>query len=121
MNTAKISRASLLAVLALAAGAPAADAAKPSSIDDAATVCNQATPHSLGGALETLPGDPTPPARYTKGLNAHPGQGKGLVNAAGNSPALQVCGEGQTDGGDGSGGGDDGSGGGGDDGGIIIS
>ena len=119
MTTAKISRASLLAILALAAGAPAADAAKPASIGDTATVCNQATPHSLGGELETLPGDPIPPARYTKGLNAHPGQGKGLVNAAGNSPALQVCGEGQDDGG--STGGDDGSGGGGDDGGVIIS
>ena len=92
MSKGKISFATLAAVFALGAAAPAGQAAPPVTDEDA-VVCNQATPHSLGGHLESLPGDPTPPARYTKELKAHPGKGKGLVNAASNSPALQVCAE----------------------------
>jgi hypothetical protein len=36
----------------------------------------------------------SPAARYTDDLYELPGRGEGLVNAAGHSPALTVCGEG---------------------------
>jgi hypothetical protein len=83
-----------LVVLAVAA-APAADAA-PS------LVCNQASPHFLGGGLVAL--DPpvnSPAARYTVDLSKLPGKGVGLVNAASHSPSLTIC----DGGGDGGGGG----------------
>jgi hypothetical protein len=76
------------AIAALAVAAPVAGA-KPAATDF--TVCNQATPHSLGGDLLATDGDPTPPARYKENLERHPGNGVGLVNAAGNSPALSLC------------------------------
>lgn len=75
--------------LVAVAVAPAAQAAQPSG--PVPSVCNEATPHSLGGALVALPGDPQPPARYLENLVRLRGLGVGLVNAAGNSPALQVC------------------------------
>ena len=103
MTTRTLSRAAVAAILALAASAPAAMATPPVP-DEGQTVCNQATPHSLGGDLATLPGDPLPPARYTTELKAHPGQGEGLVNAASKSHALQVCDTGDDDGGDDDGG-----------------
>ena len=116
MTKGKITCATVVAMLALGAAAPAGHA--DDVVLDVQGVCNQATPHSLGGSLETLPGDPTPPARYTKQLKLHPGKGKGLVNAAGNSPALQLCGVApSTDGGGDNGGGEDGGGSGG--GGVI--
>ena len=71
------------AIATLAVAAPTASAQQ---------VCNQATPHSLGGELVATDGDPTPPARYQQNLKAHPGQGAGLVNAASHSPALSLCG-----------------------------
>jgi hypothetical protein len=81
------------AIFALAlAGAPAAQAAPG--------VCNQASPHWLGGGLVAL--DPpvnSPAARYTIDIGKLPGKGAGLVQAAANSPSLTIC-----DGGDGGGG-----------------
>src|SRR3954452_2926052 len=81
------------AIFALAlAGAPAAQAAPG--------VCNQASPHWLGGGLVAL--DPpvnSPAARYTIDIGKLPGKGTGLVQAAANSPSLTIC-----DGGDGGGG-----------------
>ena len=75
------------AVLALAA-APGAQA-HPS-----VPVCNQASPHFQGGGLVALdPPVDSPAARYTDDLYQLPGQGEGLVNAAGHSPALTICGE----------------------------
>lgn len=88
MNHSHLRRAGLAAVTALAFCAPAAQAA-PSQ-----TVCNEATPVSLGGSYVALDGDPTPPARFTESLNAHRGTGEGLVTAAAHSPALALCGEG---------------------------
>jgi hypothetical protein len=55
-------------------------------------VCNQASPHWLGGGLVAL--DPpvnSPAARYTVDIGKLPGQGAGLFEAAANSPALTVC------------------------------
>jgi hypothetical protein len=74
------------AVVALAA-APAAQA------DTSVPVCNQASPHFQGGGLVALdPPVDSPAARYTDDLSPLPGKGEGLVNAAGHSPALTVCG-----------------------------
>jgi hypothetical protein len=74
------------AVLALAA--PAAQAS-----DTETPVCNQASPHFQGGSLYALdaPVD-SPAARYTENLWMVPGRGAGLVEAAGNSPSLTLCG-----------------------------
>jgi hypothetical protein len=55
-------------------------------------VCNQASPHFLGGGLVAL--DPpvnSPAARYTVDLSKLPGKGAGLVDAAAKSPSLTVC------------------------------
>jgi hypothetical protein len=119
-----LNKRKLLAV----AGATAALAAfaAPAQADDAAqAVCNEAEASWQGGYTVTGSQDPNPPARLYGG----PGQAmavgngqlnSGLVNAAGQSPALALCGAG--DGGPtGTDGGGDGSGdtGGGDGGGII--
>jgi hypothetical protein len=57
-------------------------------------VCNQASPHFQGGGLVALdPPVDSPAARYTDDLSPLPGQGEGLVTAAGHSPALTVCGD----------------------------
>jgi hypothetical protein len=84
---------SLAAVATTLALAPTAQAAP--------AVCNQASPHWLGGGLVAL--DPpvnSPAARYTVDIGKLPGKGAGLFQAAANSPSLTVC-----DGGDGGGGG----------------
>ena len=55
-------------------------------------VCNQATPHWLGGGLVAL--DPpvnSPAARYTIDIGKLPANGAGLFTAAANSPSLTVC------------------------------
>jgi hypothetical protein len=55
-------------------------------------VCNQATPHWLGGGLVAL--DPpvnSPAARYTVDIGKLPAKGAGLFEAAANSPSLTVC------------------------------
>ena len=85
--------AGVAAVLSIAA-APVAQA-QPS-----VPVCNQASPHFQGGGLVALdaPVD-SPAARYTDDLSPLPGNGEGLVNAAGHSPALTLCGPGGDDGG----------------------
>jgi hypothetical protein len=61
-------------------------------------VCNQASPHFQGGGLVALdPPVDSPAARYTDNLSPLPGHGEGLVNAAGHSPALTLCGDGGGD------------------------
>jgi hypothetical protein len=88
------SLATTASMLALAV-APAAQAAP--------AVCNQASPHWLGGGLDALdPPVDSPAARYTSDLGPLPGKGAGLLHAAENSPALSLC--------DGDGGDDDGGG-----------
>ena len=55
-------------------------------------VCNQATPHWLGGGLVAL--DPpvnSPAARYTVDIGKLPANGAGLFTAAAKSPSLTVC------------------------------
>jgi hypothetical protein len=55
-------------------------------------VCNQASPHWLGGGLVAL--DPpvnSPAARYTVDIGKLPGNGAGLFEAAAKSPSLTVC------------------------------
>lgn len=89
--------AAAVAALSLAA-APSANANPP--------VCNQASPHWLGGGLVALdPPVDSPAARYTEDIGPLPGKGKGLVRAAANSPSLTLCGP-DGDGGGGGGGGD---------------
>jgi hypothetical protein len=78
------------AVLAIAAAAPVAHA-QPTG--PSVPVCNQASPHFQGGGLVALdPPVDSPAARYTDDLSPLPGRGEGLVNAAGHSPALTICG-----------------------------
>ena len=87
------SLALVLSVLAAAAAAPSASAAPG--------VCNQATPHWLGGGLVAL--DPpvnSPAARYTVDIGKLPANGAGLFTAAANSPSLTVCDGGGSGGGD---------------------
>ena len=55
-------------------------------------VCNQATPHWLGGGLVAL--DPpvnSPAARYTIDIGKLPANGAGVFTAAAMSPSLTVC------------------------------
>jgi hypothetical protein len=88
------SLAIVVSALVIAAAAPSASASPG--------VCNQATPHGLGGGLVAL--DPpvnSPAARYTVDIGKLPAKGAGLFTAAANSPSLTVC-----DGGGDSGGGD---------------
>jgi hypothetical protein len=55
-------------------------------------VCNQASPHWLGGGLVALdPPVSSPAARYTVDIGKLPGKGVGLFGAAANSPSLTVC------------------------------
>jgi hypothetical protein len=55
-------------------------------------VCNQASPHWLGGGLVALdPPVDSPAARYTIDIDKLPGKGAGLFEAAANSPSLTVC------------------------------
>lgn len=71
-------------VLAIGITAPAASAAPG--------VCNQATPHWLGGGLVAL--DPpvnSPAARYTVDIGKLPSNAAGLFTAAAKSPSLTVC------------------------------
>jgi hypothetical protein len=82
-----LSVAALVASLALA---PAAQAAPG--------VCNQASPHWLGGGLVALDLPVTSPAaRYTVDIGKLPGKGAGLFEAAANSPSLTVCDGGEDD------------------------
>lgn len=95
--------AALAAAAALGAtAAPAAVAAPPTSNPP---VCNEAE-NSFQGGYTVAPGtDPNPPA-FLRGEQMAVGQGHGagLVNAAGHSPALAVCGDGGGSAGDGGGG-----------------
>jgi hypothetical protein len=82
--------------LAVAVSAFAIGVAAPSA-SASPGVCNQATPHWLGGGLVAL--DPpvnSPAARYTVDIGKLPAKGAGVFTAAVNSPSLTVC-----DGGDG--------------------
>jgi hypothetical protein len=90
MTYATLLRAAGAAAILAIAAAPVAQA-RPG--DPSVPVCNQATPHFQGGGLAALdaPVD-SPAARYTDDLAPLPGRGAGLVNAAGHSPALTVCG-----------------------------
>ena len=100
MNRRTIARAVAGAAAALAIAAPAASAAPP------VPVCNQASPHFQGGGLVALdPDTGSPASRYRDDLSTLPGNGEGLVTAAGRSRALAVCGG---KGGGGNGGGDGG-------------
>jgi hypothetical protein len=75
----------MLAVAALAAAVPAAQA------DDPVTVCNQAeNSHQGGYQLTDGPVDPTPPA-FHRGEPMALGNGVGLEHAAEVSPALREC------------------------------
>ena len=65
----------------------------PASAAQAAPgVCNQASPHWLGGGLVALdPPVDSPAARYVVDIGKLPGKGAGLFEAAANSPSLTVC------------------------------
>jgi hypothetical protein len=104
LKTMQFSLAAALVALGVSAGSAAA--AKP--VDTPVEVCNQATPHSLGGDLFATDDDPLPPARYKLFLKAHPGNGVGLENAASHSHALSLCGDDPFADDDGDGNGDDG-------------
>src|SRR3954447_26332212 len=73
-----------ISVVALAGAASSASAS--------VGVCNQATPHWLGGGLVAL--DPpvnSPAARYTIDIGKLPANGAGVFTAAVKSPSLTVC------------------------------
>ena len=81
------------AITALVAAAPVAHAEQPAG-STAVSVCNQATPTSVGNGDVNVAfdGDSGPAARYQSGLSAKPGNGAGLATAAAHSPALTACG-----------------------------
>jgi hypothetical protein len=120
---------SLFAALAATAalGVTAAPAAIAAPHVSNPPVCNEAE-NSFQGGYTVAPGtDPNPPA-FLRGeqMAVGHGHGAGLVNAAGHSPALAVCGDagsgdGGSTGGDGGGstGGDGGGSTGGDGGGVM--
>jgi hypothetical protein len=85
MNASIRNGALALAVFALSiVAAPAAQAS--------AGVCNQASPHWLGGGLAALdPPVTNPAARYTVDPGKLPGNGAGLLDAAADAPSLTVC------------------------------
>ena len=90
MKNLRLTLVGTTAALAVAL-APAAQAS-PSAAAGDVYVCNQASPSSLGGNLDAIdPATSSPAARYTTDLQAKPGNGKGLVNAAAHSPALTLC------------------------------
>jgi hypothetical protein len=75
-----------VAATALAIGVAA------SSASAAPGVCNQATPHWLGGGLVALdPPVSSPAARYTVDIGKLPANSAGLFTAAAKSPSLTVC------------------------------
>src|SRR5689334_8956354 len=86
-----------ISAFAIAAAAPSASASPG--------VCNQASPHWLGGGLVALdPPVTSPAARYTVDIGKLPSNAAGLLTAAAKSPSLTVCAPAPTDtGGDGSG------------------
>jgi hypothetical protein len=76
-------------VLALAVAATSISAAPAQA---APGVCNQASPHWLGGGLVALdPPVDSPAARYTVDIGKLPGKGAGLFEAAAKSPSLTIC------------------------------
>jgi hypothetical protein len=80
-------RRGALSVAALVASFALAPAAHAS-----VGVCNQASPHWLGGGLVALdPPVSSPAARYTVDIGKLPGKGAGLFDAALNSPSLTLC------------------------------
>src|SRR3954467_5532959 len=76
--------AAAVSALAIGVNAPTASASPG--------VCNQATPHWLGGGL-VAPAPPvnTPAARYTIDIGKLPANGAGVFTAAAKSPSLTVC------------------------------
>lgn len=86
-----------LVTVAAVAGPASASAApavySPSNPPQVAYVCNEAQSSWKGQAFVAST-DPNPPARQNNSDRNMPvGRGKGLVNAAANSPALALCGE----------------------------
>ena len=74
----------VVSACAIGVGAP--------SVSASPGVCNQATPHWLGGGLVAL--DPpvnSPAARYTIDIGKLPAKGAGVFTAAANSPSLTLC------------------------------
>lgn len=93
MNNGKNLRITLTgAIVALVAAVPGAEA-KQAKVDTGVSVCNQATHTSVDPASNMVAddGDRGPAARYQTNLIAKPGNGRGLVRAAANSPALTLC------------------------------
>ena len=91
--------------LTLAASAVTLALAVVPGAASATDVCNEAENSHRGGyTVNGGPVDPNPPA-FLRGsqMRVGNGKGKGLVNAAEQSPALRTCGP--TDGGSGGGGG----------------
>jgi hypothetical protein len=85
-----MTRALRRGALALAASAAALSAAPAAQA--APGVCNQASPHWLGGGLVALdPPVTSPAARYTVDIGKLPANGAGLFTAAAKSPSLTVC------------------------------
>jgi hypothetical protein len=77
--------------LAIAVSAVAIAVAAPSA-SASPGVCNQATPHWLGGGLVALDAPVnSPAARYTIDIGKLPANGAGVFTAAVNSPSLTVC------------------------------
>jgi hypothetical protein len=82
--------AAALSLMAAPTAAFAAPGHATTSQPAAAIVCNQAQSSWRGTMDATASTDPLPPARH-KSTAMPVGRGKGLTNAATNSPALAVC------------------------------
>ena len=82
--------AAALSLMAAPTAAFAAPGHATTSQPAAAVVCNEAQSSWRGTIDATASTDPLPPARH-KSTAMPVGHGKGLTNAATNSPALAVC------------------------------
>ena len=88
----RITGISAVATLAVVC-APIAQAKKETAAGTTTAVCNLASnaPVHQGTMYATDPETGSPAERFRTERGPMPGNGKGLVNAAGNSPALSVC------------------------------
>lgn len=92
MKSLGVTGISVLATLAVVSSPIATATESPATAGT--SICNLASnsPVHQGDLIALDAPTGSPAEKFRKGRGAHPGQGKGLANAAANSPALSACG-----------------------------